>query len=502
MRNQWIGLSLLALPVLAGGGLVGCGKAGGEVANVPSAARQSVELTVYAQDFGMVRELRPMQLRQGGNRLQVSDVSKEMDPQSVLLRWEGQGANLPQLVAHAYDLGVANGDALLKRYLGQQVEVVRYGEDGREAERQKGTLMVEQNGDVVLQSDGKFLVHPPGTIVAPANGNVVTIPQLSVQADSPSVQAANLEVAYLTRGLSWSADYVATLAPQNNTLALECWATVTNRTGVDYPNAKVSLIAGMPNRAALPASARAKPEATAGEPDYERMKQRRAFTDGHSVGGRPAVEAPQAVGEFHAYNITSLTTVVQEQMNRLLILTSQNVSVIKDYSTRPPQLSAWDDEYYGWSRQPQRGEVAVALTFFNREKDGLGEPLPQGAIRLYEPDKSGALRYVGAAAIQDTPKDQKINITLARAFDVFTEWRLVKTQKINKHTYRTFIELTLHNEKAAPVAVRVIQAFGGRWNIRSESDKHIKLDAYQAQWKVAVPASGKAVLTYTVDLLT
>jgi hypothetical protein len=63
-----------------------------------------------------------------------------------LLKWQGEGNNLPQLVANSYDLGVADGSGLLKRYLGQQVEVVRYGQDGREAERQQGTLMAQGSG--------------------------------------------------------------------------------------------------------------------------------------------------------------------------------------------------------------------------------------------------------------------------------------------------------------------------------------------------------------------
>ena len=203
----------------------------------PGTARQNLELTVYAQDFGMVRELRPMQLAKGRNRLRVPDVSKALDPHSVLLRWQGDAPNPPQLVAHSYDLGVDSSDALLKRYLGKPVELVRYGQNGREADRQRGTLMVEADGAVVVQTDDHFYVHPNGTLVAPANGDIVTIPQLSVQAESPAAQDANLEVAYLTRGLSWSADYVATLSPSSSTLVLECWATVTNHTGVDYPNA-------------------------------------------------------------------------------------------------------------------------------------------------------------------------------------------------------------------------------------------------------------------------
>ena len=148
----------------------------------PGAARQNLELTVYSQDFGMVREVRPMQLAQGSNRLRVLEVSKELDPHSVLLRWQGDAPNLPQLVAHSYDLGVANSEGLLKRYLGKEVELIRYGQNGREADRQQGTLMVEGNGETVVQTDGHFYVQPAGTLVAPANSDIVTIPQLSVQA--------------------------------------------------------------------------------------------------------------------------------------------------------------------------------------------------------------------------------------------------------------------------------------------------------------------------------
>ena len=49
--------------------------------------RKTLELTVYAQDFGMVREQRTVALDAGTNRLHVPDVSRQLDPQSVLLGW-------------------------------------------------------------------------------------------------------------------------------------------------------------------------------------------------------------------------------------------------------------------------------------------------------------------------------------------------------------------------------------------------------------------------------
>lgn len=459
---------------------------------VPTADRQSVQLTVYADDFALVREVRPSALTAGPNRLQLTDVSRLLDPESVLLRWEGTTAALPQIVAHAYDIGVDNGDQLLKRYLGQSVTLIRYGNDGHEAGRQDGTLMNDADGQVVLQSDGNFYVNPPGTLVVPAQSGVVTIPQLSVQVDSPTAQSASLDMAYLTRGLSWNSDYVGTLAPHGNALSLECWATVTNRTGTDYPDANVTLIAGSPNRAVRQEQNTLVEDGAGAVTFASRAPMHKLFAPNLADG------MPMTVGDFHAYRLQRPTTVMQEQMNRLLLLSSADVPVQKDYSAALPTLSAWDDGEET-SGPPQHGDVALSLTFFNRPKDGLGAPLPAGAVRLYEPDSTGTLRYAGAAQIADTPRDQKVTLTLDKAFDVFTERRVVQVQKRDKHTWRKRIEVVLHNEKSSPVSLRLVQPFAGRWRMAGESLRHVNLDASHVQWTASVPAGGQTVLTYTVD---
>ena len=496
MRNRGVAIGAA---VVVGAGIVwfaGHGRAQKPAAPAET-ARNAVTLTVYKDDFGMVQESRPVQLVLGGNKLHISDVSKLLDPQSVLLGW--QEKNAAQIGAHAYDLGVANNEGLLKRYLGKEIEVVRYGQDGHEAERQKGTLMVNSGGNVVMQEDGKFIINPQGTIIAPVTPDIIPIPQLTVQADSPAAQAVNLDVAYLTRGLSWSADYVATLAPDADTLSLECWATVTNRTGADYPNAKVTLIAGSPNRAVQTRSAAGSLDASG---DYGSENKRRMMRDyAPALPEKSAFGAQASMGEFHAYPVKSATTVVQEQMNRLLMLSGASVAITRDYNFRAEALSGYDDYDYGWGRpnQPTRGSVAIGLTFRNREKDGLGQPLPQGAIRVYEPDASGTLRYAGAASIADTPRDQPVYLTLGSAFDVFTESKLVKKQRVSKHIFRKTMELTLRNEKNAPIDLRVAQGFGGRWKIVSESNPHSKPDANNAQWKIRLPAHSAVPLRYTVD---
>lgn len=506
-NSKRVGIAMaLTVTAVAGWWLISHKRAQADPTGRAQTARQSVELTVYSADFAMVHEARPEQLTPGNNKLHLRDVSKLLNPQSVLLAWQGANDGMPQVVAQSYDLGVGNGENLLKRYLGRPVEIVRYGQDGHEAEKQQGTLMVGGNGETVLQSDNKFYINPGGTIVAPTDADIVTIPQLSVQADSPRAQNATLNVGYLTRGLSWTADYVATLDPRQDQLHLECWATVTNRTGADYPNAKVTLVAGAPNRAVVAAADRA-PQSYA--------------SAGSSFGGRGDVAGrlqaklaspnlssaqPESVGDFHAYSISKPTTVVQEQMNRLLMLDGKGVPVLKDYNAALPTLSAY--AYNEWNRSAgpkQRSEVAVAMKFTNSEKDGLGAPLPAGAVRIYEPDAAGTVRYIGAASITDTPTGERVDLTLARAFDLFVETRTLKAQKIDKHTVRKTVEVTLHNEKPAEAVLRVVQSFNGgwqsgAWKIVQEPQKHENLNSQLTQWKIRVPANSKPTFTFVVDL--
>lgn len=481
--------------VAAGLGLVAGGyvlvqraQAGGP--EKPPGGARAVELTVYNQDFALVRETRPVELKSGANRLAFADVSRELDPHSVLLRWQGQEKDgLPQIIGHSYDLGVASSQALLKHEIGQAVELVRYGDNGREAGRDRGRLLVAENGNpAVVEIDGKLHVNPPATVVVPADDSVSMIPQLTLEAQSAAARSAVLDLAYLTRGLSWSADYVATLpGDTEDRMDLECYATVTNRTGVRYPGAAVSLVAGSPNRAARKARQRAEPEGPGGAP----ASRPNAFDLNTELR---AVQAPEAVGDLYTYPLKNPATIHDEQLNRLLMMERGGLRVKKDYSYRAPFLDCYS------SSQDPRGRVTVALSFLNDARQGMGVPLPQGAIRVYDSNKAGRLRYAGAADIPPTPKNRKVSLTLANAFDVWAEYRTVSSKALGRRKVRKQVEVLLRNERARPVPVRVVQGFYSGWSVAHSSHPQVRLDSGTAQWSIPVPAGGSTRLTYAVDL--
>ncbi len=454
-------------------------------------ARKEVQLTIYKEDFGMVREIRPVALHAGKNQIAVEGVSNALDPRSVLFDWR-RGNDLPALVANTYDVGIADGNALVKRYVGKNIEIVRYGNTGRQTESQKGRLMAAEQGGIVLQTEDSFYINPQGTIVAPAEEGIITIPRLSVVADSKGDANADLEVAYLTRGLSWTADYVGIVNPKSDTLNLQCWATVDNRAGIDFPDAKITLVAGSPNRAA----------------EYQTMDRARVpKSESYGWTNTPALKEkwqpyagtvlpPVEMGELQSYEVKNKSTITQSQLNRLMLLESKQVSAQKDYSVRMPGLAKWD--YYDWpSDHDGRQSVTAAFTFFNREKDGLGEAMPAGAIRLYEGDGKGSVQYIGAAEIRDTPVGERINFTLSNVFNVTATNRIVSKQKNGRAITKT-AEFTLRNRKDTPVTVRVVQGVSEVWTLAKESSASAKLNASTLQWKVAVPANGETKVRYTI----
>ncbi|RYG23290.1 DUF4139 domain-containing protein [bacterium] len=478
----------LFLIVLAGLATPGCTRAIAQTTQADP-TRGPIELTVYAGDFAMVRETRKVELQPGRVRVGLQGVSQRLDQNSVLFNWPS--TKDAKVVSSTYDLGTQSSGRLLERFLGQKVELVYRGQDGRPGDRIEGILQVAEPGNVVVKTDDRYIVNPDATIEAPTTTGIVTIPQLSAEVESKSGGATDLAVSYMTGGLSWNADYTVTLAPDRDQLGLECWATVTNKTGTDFPDAKLSFVAGSPNRV-LEESREYDSAGSFG----------RAATKARALNGdlqmNAAFNAPQRMGELYAYPYKSTATIRQDQMNRVRMMGSEGVNVKRVYSIALPPVYR---EYASLNANPdQRLTATLGINFTNAKTSGLGLPLPAGAIRVYEPDATGAVRYVGAASIGDTPQDAKVSLELTNVFDIYARARQTGARRIDKRRTSRTVEVVVSNEKAKATEVRLVEPFGSNWKIASETDKSLKLNSSTNSWTLTVPAGGEKKLRYTVIL--
>lgn len=487
--RQAFALAPFALLALAA--VQGCTPARAQEPRETTGTRDGIELTVYSQNFAMVSENRSVDLPAGGTTVRVAGVSRMLDQNSVMFSFPD--ARDVKASSSTYDLGMDTSGELLSRFLGQEVTLVYRGDNGQAGERQKGILEVAQTGNVVVRVGDKYVVNPDATIEAPANAGIVTIPQLSAEVTTKAAAKGTMNVAYLTEGLSWSADYTLTLAPGSSDLGIECWATINNQSGADYPGAKINFVAGGPNRSVR--ASRAKMEGGPGGGGA--FDEEFGFGDAAQMRMAPQAGSPTSVGELYAYPYESIATVRHNQTNRVLMMSADAVRAERDYSIMLPSFGRW---YGSLPDASYRHQAKLGLNFSNSEKTGLGKPLPMGSVRVYEPSTGGAPVYIGAAQIGNTPKDGKIHLTLSDVFDVYATAKILKKRVINKKQSEYTFEAVIHNEKKLALEVRLVQSFYDKFTFSSQSVKGKKMTNGTTEWKVNVPAGGEAKLTYTVVL--
>src|SRR2546427_8236865 len=78
--------------------------------------------------------------------------------------------------------------------------------------------------------------------------NLYTHPTLIWTLDNGGAARHRIEASYLAGKLSWSSDYILTVARDDKAADLDGWVTLTNGSGTAFRNTKLQLVAGHLNR--------------------------------------------------------------------------------------------------------------------------------------------------------------------------------------------------------------------------------------------------------------
>lgn len=439
-------------------------------------ASSPTELVIYKNDFAMVRQERPVQLESGSSTMTIGDLSKQVDPNSIQIDFSN---SMAKVASTTFDLGSNDQSSLVEKLDGQTVQVMLPSTNGQPGEMLEGVIEPSPGGFLLKTAD-KTYINPPGTLIAPKSAAVAFSPSLRAKVQAETGGAGNMQLSYLSRGLSWSADYVAKLQDETS-MKLELWATVNNSTGTRFDDSKITFVAGAPNRAVTLTAHRREPQELS-----------KAYASDMPGSPAPTLTMPAApMGELYSYHAPSPASIASDQMNRVPMMESVTVPIVKDYGIDLPEVGSWN---YG---PEQRSSATVAIRFKNEQSSQLGVPLPAGAVRVYSsPSENSA--YIGAASIDDTPKDAPVFLTLSKVFDVYAQSRAISTKKLTKHSIRKSFEVVVHNEKKSAIKVRLVQNISEPIAI-SESVKGVKLNQSQRQWTVTVPAGGQTMVKLTAD---
>lgn len=444
-----------------------------------SGESQGVEITVYNQNLGLVKDRRAITLNEGLNTVPFEDVAALIDPTSVHFK----SLSFPDqtwVVEQNYQFDLVNQDKLLQKYLDKEIVLVRYDENGKEVERRAGTLLSQQGGrPAVVRFGDQIVVDPPGVVVLPKlPEGLITKPTLVWTIETEKAAQHLAEVSYLTEGMNWHCEYVTVVDNKDEKMDLNGWVTLVNSSGATYKDATLKLVAGQVHRVQEP-------------------RLQMEYANGAVMAGRVKREFKEEVFfEYHLYTLERPTTVRDNEQKQVMLLSAAGVPVNKKFVYDPSQPRYWSGQ-----GDPSK-QVQVILEFKNSKENQMGMPLPAGKVRVYKMDQSGSLQFAGEDAIDHTPKDEKVELYLGNAFDLVGEMKQTDHQEPALNLVQDSFEVSLRNHKEEPVVIRYVHHLYGEWEVLQTTHEWTKKDAYTMEFPIEVPANGEQVLKFKVQIKT
>jgi hypothetical protein len=203
---------------------------------------KSLAVTVYNDQFAIVKDVREIAFDQGNSDLYFTDVAAKIESQTVTFKALKDTENI-RVYEQNYQANLINTEAILKRFINKNVTV--FGRVGSASRKVTGTLLGYQSGYVLRTADGiEQLSNIDGVSLAELPSGFFTLPTLNWKVNSRSAVVSDCEVAYRTTGFSWKSDYLLTLNQAETNADLGGWVTIDNNSGKRYESIKLKLIAG------------------------------------------------------------------------------------------------------------------------------------------------------------------------------------------------------------------------------------------------------------------
>ena len=446
-----------------------------------AADRQSVEVTIYNNNLGLVKERRAVSVPAGEGELQFVDVAAQINPVTVHIKPLSNPGDFAVLEQN-YEYDLISHAKLMDKYVGKQIKIIDNNEYKDRKDVVEATLLSAANGEVYKIGGEIYLGHPGIKVLPELPGNLISRPTLSWIYHSRAAREYQLEVSYLTAGMNWNADYILSVADGKSAAGLSGWVTVDNRSGAAYEGAKLKLVAGEVNRAPAPQLARAMAFEAAADVAY--------------APPPPAGFEQSQMFEYHIYDLQRPTTIKENQTKQISLMDAQGVNVVKEYVT------ASSGSYYIYSKidGEMKQPVAAYLSFKNTKDNKLGDPLPAGVIRIYTADAYGRRQFIGEDRITHTPKDEEVRLKVGEAFDIVAERTQVDFKRKTSRVTESEWKISVRNRKDEDVTVKVQENAGGQWSITESSHKYVKVSATMFRFDVPVAKGQEVVVKYKIKV--
>ena len=460
----------------------------------------------WLEGYALISETRRVSIPAGESEIRFEGVAGGIVPQSAIVSGFPEG-----IVERNRDAYLLSAGTLLDRSLGRRVHLRRTSRATGAVTEQDAVIRSGAGGAVVLQTEAGYealrCTGQTETLVydqVPAG--LSARPTLSVRARSSRPLAATVTLSYLSNGFDWQANYIANLSPDGSRVELFAWLTLASMDETSFRDAETQAVAGRLNRAerndeddevgGLALSLRCWPQDTTSTP--RRVPQGNLAGTGTVRAEDLLNELPQVfagqgeenvvvtatrarqenLGDVKLYRIPEPVTVAARSQKQVAFLEQPAVQTQLVYRSRIRTEEDRVDE------RPRR-----LLVTRNRPEEGLGVPLPAGAVQLFSAAADGRPLLIGETSIRDLAIGEDVEIEAGEAAGV-----TAALEEPDRGRHWEGHRLTVTNDHAAPV--RYEAEFEVDENERFRPRQRLPSRHGRPLWAVTVPANGSATLYY------
>ncbi len=395
-------------------------------------------ITIYNDDLSLVRSRFELNLEAGRQEYNFDNITSRIRPESVIVT--GGGIRVAE---QNYEYDLAGKYQIMMKYLNREVMVVM-----KDQSKLRGVLKFYDGGGslgIIETGTERLLVVSDSETqwvqLAELPSNFYTKPTLHWSLIAPKKGVYPVQMTYLSGGFSWDVAYNTVW--DEKSLQMNSWVTINNRSGKEFNDVTLKLIAGDVNQISQ--------NYYKGAAGMGRMSM-----DAMESGIAPSFEE-KAFHDFHMYTLDQKVSFANNQTKQLELYPSMNIKAKAEY------------EYPTYA-----SGVNSIIKFKNTAENGAGKALPKGSIKVYKQDTDGNLEFIGEDSISHTSKNEEVKINTGTAFDLVASTRVKDDKQISNRVTERTLQVTLKNNSDSVKTINVTHQLGTGTRIVESDMKYSK----------------------------
>tara|TARA_Y100001960_G_scaffold324470_1_gene404912 strand:+ start:734 stop:2047 length:1314 start_codon:yes stop_codon:yes gene_type:complete len=430
-----------------------------------------MEITIYNENKAFINETREIILNTMGEQyIFIENLPSNIYPSSISLF----SKNIKFFSTEFINNPIST-KSMLDASIGNEIELVKYDDDGKISFTTFGKLIANQNKPI-FEIDEKIVIDPPYAYrFDNIPDNIKNSPYIHCQIESYDI-STKFNLLYLIEGLRWNAEY--NLFLNDTKLALLKGAySITNNSTTSFYDANISLVSGNIN------FENHKPFTKDAKNQMKLASQTRNLYNAES--NMPNYFQTE---DYHVFKIPTKITIAPKSQKQYEFLLKKEIPYKKTYHI--------SHSIRRYRKNLSKNETIPINTSIELKAEDIGPfQLPAGSFKIYE-KINDALTYIGGEQSTIKQNDDIVKINTGNTRDATCEF-FIKSHEINRTHEETEIKAIFTNNKNNDIMLTMTENFyDGGWEIFQTNIEYERIDAYTAKFNLIIPSNSKKEISF------